>query len=73
MGFHGLPSKTDYLTVRAVITMVIMMIIIIIIIIIIINMIIITIIIAIIMIIICNEGIKLAKAVFSGDLRFHTI
>ena len=71
MGFHGLPSKTDYLTVRAVITMVIMMIIIIIIIII--NMIIITIIIAIIMIIICNEGIKLAKAVFSGDLRFHTI
>ena len=70
MGFHGLPSKTDYLTVRAVITMVIMMIIIIIII----NMIIIiTIIIAIIMIIICNEGIKLAKAVFSGDLRFHTI
>ena len=70
MGFHGLPSKTDYLTVRAVITMVIMMIIIIIIII---NMIIITIIIAIIMIIICNEGIKLAKAVFSGDLRFHTI
>ena len=73
MGFHGLPSKTDYLTVRAVITMVIMMIIIIIIIIIIINMIIITIMIAIIMIIICNEGIKLAKAVFSGDLRFHTI
>ena len=73
MGFHGLPSKTDYLTVRAVITMVIMMIIIIIIIIIVINMIIITIIIAIIMIIICNEGIKLAKAVFSGDLRFHTI
>ena len=73
MGFHGLPSKTDYLTVRAVITMVIMMIIIIIIIIIIINMIIITIIIAIIMIIICNEGIKLAKAVFSGDLRFRTI
>ena len=72
MGFHGLPSKTDYLTVRAVITMVIMMIIIIIIIIII-NMIIITIIIAIIMIIICNEGIKLAKAVFSGDLRFRTI
>ena len=70
MGFHGLPSKTDYLTVRAVITMVIMMIIIIIII----NMIIIiTIIIAIIMIIICNEGIKLAKAVFSGDLRFHTL
>ena len=75
MGFHGLPSKTDYLTVRAVITMVIMMIIIIIIIIInmIIITIIITIIIAIIMIIICNEGIKLAKAVFSGDLRFHTI
>ena len=73
MGFHGLPSKTDYLTVRAVITMVIMMIIIIIIIIIIINMIIIAIIIAIIMIIICNEGIKLAKAVFSGDLRFRTI
>ena len=70
VGFHGLPSKTDYLTVRAVITMVIMMIIIIIII----NMIIIiTIIIAIIMIIICNEGIKLAKAVFSGDLRFHTL
>ena len=78
MGFHGLPSKTDYLTVRAVITMVIM-----IIIIIMINMIMITIIIAIIiiiniiiaiiMIIICNEGIKLAKAVFSGDLRFHTI
>ena len=33
----------------------------------------INIIIAIIMIIICNEGIKLAKAVFSGDLRFHTI
>ena len=49
--------------------MVIMMIIIIIIIII--NMIIITIIIAITMIIICNEGIKLAKAVFGGDLRFH--
>ena len=71
MGFHGLPSKTDYLTVRAVITMVIIMIIIIIIIII--NMIIIAIIIAIIMIIICNEGIKLAKAVFSGDLRFRTI
>ena len=47
--------------------MVIMMIIIMIII----NMIIITIIIAIIVIIICNEGIKLAKAVFSGDLRFH--
>ena len=67
MGFHGLPSKTDYLTVRAVITMVIMMIIIMIII----NMIIITIIIAIIVIIICNEGIKLAKAVFSGDLSFH--
>ena len=61
MGFHGLPSKTDYLTVRAVITMVIMMIIIIM------NIIIIT----IIIIIMCNEGTKLAKAVFSGDLRFH--
>ena len=25
----------------------------------------------IIIIIMCNEGTKLAKAVFSGDLRFH--
>ena len=55
--------------------MVIMMIIIIIniiIITIIITIIIITIIIiTIIIIIMCNEGTKLAKAVFSGDLRFH--
>ena len=35
--------------------------------------IIITIIIAIIIVIICNEGTKLAKAVLSSDLRFHTI
>ena len=48
-----------------------MVIMIIIIIIIIINIIIITIIITIIIIIMCNEGTKLAKAVFSGDLRFH--
>ena len=47
------------------------MVIMIIIIIIIINIIIITIIITIIIIIMCNEGTKLAKAVFSGDLRFH--
>ena len=41
-------------------------------IIIIINIIITTIIIiTIIIIIMCNEGTKLAKAVFSGDLRFH--
>ena len=40
-------------------------------IIIIINIIIITIIITIIIIIMCNEGTKLAKAVFSGDLRLH--
>ena len=52
--------------------MVIMMMIIIINIIIIITIIIITIIIiTIIIIIMCNEGTKLAKAVFSGDLRFH--
>ena len=52
--------------------MVIMMIIIIIINIIIITIIITIIIITIIIIIImCNEGTKLAKAVFSGDLRFH--
>ena len=44
---------------------------IIIIIIITIIIIIITIIIIIITIIMCNEGTKLAKAVFSGDLRFH--
>ena len=48
--------------------MVIIMMIIIIIIIIIIK-----IIIAIIIVIICNEGTKLAKAVLSSDLRFHTI
>ena len=54
--------------------MVIMMMIIIINIIIIITIIIITIIIiTIIIIIMCNEGTKLAKAVFSDDLRFHTI
>ena len=47
------------------------MVIMIIIIIIIINIIIITIIITIIIIIMCNEGTKLAKAVFSRDLRFH--
>ena len=51
--------------------MVIMMIIIIIINIIIITIIITIIIITIIIIIMCNEGTKLAKAVFSGDLRFH--
>ena len=38
-----------------------------------ITIIIITIIIAIIIVIICNEGTKLAKAVLSSDLRFHTI
>ena len=35
--------------------------------------IIIKIIIAIIIVIICNEGTKLAKAVLSSDLGFHTI
>ena len=40
---------------------------------IIIIIIIIKIIIAIIIVIICNEGTKLAKAVLSSDLRFHTI
>ena len=55
-----------------VIMMIIIIINIIIINIIIINIIIITIIIiTIIIIIMCNEGTKLAKAVFSGDLRFH--
>ena len=70
MGSHSLLSKTDYLTLRAMITMVIMMMMMIIIII---RRIIITIIIAIIIIIICNEGTKLAKTVLSGDLYFHTI
>ena len=51
--------------------MVIMMIIIIINIIIITIIITIIIITIIIIIIMCNEGTKLAKAVFSGDLRFH--
>ena len=55
-----------------VIMMIIIIIINIIIITIIITIIIITIIIiTIIIIIMCNEGTKLAKAVFSGDLRFH--
>ena len=56
-----------------VIMMIIIIITIIIITIIIITIIIITIIIItiIIIIIMCNEGPKLAKAVFSGDLRFH--
>ena len=53
--------------------MVIMMIIIIINIIIITIIIITIIIITIIIIIMCNEGTKLAKAVFSGDLRFHIL
>ena len=51
--------------------MVIMMVIIIINIIIITIIIITIIIITIIIIVMCNEGTKLAKAVFSGDLRFH--
>ena len=55
-----------------VIMMIIIIIINIIIITIIITIIIITIIIiTIIIIIMCNEGTKLAKAVFSRDLRFH--
>ena len=54
-----------------VIMMIIIIINIIIITIIIITIIKITIIIIIIIIIMCNEGTKLAKAVFSRDLRFH--
>ena len=54
-----------------VIMMIIIIINIIIIAIIIITIIKITIIIITIIIIMCNEGTKLAKAVFSGDLRFH--
>ena len=54
-----------------VIMMIIIIINIIIIAIIIITIIKITIIIITIIIIMCNEGTKLAKAVFSRDLRFH--